>query len=109
MAKEIARLARPVIADWLAKVYPTDPTTKQLLDGEKTARGNEIKAAIDSTLLTADAGPLNVSARDVQILNPVTGTYLDNGIIRAKVPFVPLGEVEQVDLEVSATGTIIAG
>lgn len=109
VAKEIARLARPVIADWLAKVYPTDPTTKQLLDGEKTARGNEIKAAIDSTLLTADAGPLNVSARDVQILNPVTGTYLDNGIIRAKVPFVPLGEVEQVDLEVSATGTIIAG
>lgn len=109
VAKELVRLVSPIALGWLAKVYPTDPQTGMLLDGEKTSRANEVRSAIALTLATEGGSPLNASSFDVQILDPATGRYIDNGQIRVKVIFVPLGETESVSVEISATGVIVAG
>jgi hypothetical protein len=108
VAKEIARLVKPIVQDWRAKVYPTNPTTGMMLDGEKAARANEVRAVLDPVLMTGENKdePLNVSAYNVIVNDPATGRYVDNGQIPVSIPFVTLGEAEDVSVDIAAHGTI---
>ncbi len=55
-----------------------------------------------------DKGEPNVSAFSVRVLDPPTGKYVDNGKTGVEFRFVPLGEIEDVSIIITATGTIIA-
>jgi hypothetical protein len=108
VAKEISRLVKPIIQGWIARVYAVDPTTNNLLAGVREERAAELRYALASTLMTGENRdePYNVSAYDVVIGDPATGTFLDNGQIPVSIPFIPLGEVESVTVDIAAQGTI---
>lgn len=106
IALEIARLVFAVVELWEGLTLPTDPQTGQLLDSEKDAREGAIDAAIRPTLNTEDDAPLNVSSFSIAVNNPSTGRFIDNGQVPVAVTFVPLGEVEEITVAITAVGTV---
>ncbi len=110
---EIARLVYPFVQPWIGQTVPANPLTRQMSDQEKKSRQDAVYQLLRPTLLPED-GPPNVTPLDdgkacnVQILNPSTGVFLDNGQVRVRISFIPLGEIEEVFVDISATGAIVS-
>ncbi len=110
---EIARIVYPLVTAWIGQTLPANPLTQQMSDAEKKDRQTAVYTALAPTLLPSD-GPANVTqledgkACNVQILNPSTGKFLDNGQVRVRIQFIPLGEIEAVFVDISATGAVLS-
>ncbi len=112
VALEIARLVFPFIEAWEGQTPPANPVTRQLSDGEKQQRQADVYTLLQPTLLPVGQPP-NVTPLDgnkgclVQVLNPATGVFLDNGQVIVRISFIPLGEIETVFVDIVATGAIV--
>ena len=104
VANEIARITVGVVEPWEAQTIPTNPLTKQIEEGEKKARETSVLSQLSSTL-RPPSGTQNCSAFNVAIDN--SGPFLDTGKVPLKVPFVPLGEIEEVSVAITAQGTLV--
>lgn len=103
VANEIARLVGAEVEGWEANTIVTDPLTKRIEDGEKASREDHLTGVL-KPLLRPDDGVPNVSAFTVKIDN--SGPFLDTGLVPVGISFVPLGEIEQVTVAISAVGTV---
>jgi hypothetical protein len=105
VALEIARLIFAEVEPWDALTLPTDPQTGRLEDGEKATREGHLTEILRATL-RPDGGIANVSSYRVVVDN--ANRFIDDGRVAVKVTFVPLGEVEDVTVDITALGTAIA-
>jgi hypothetical protein len=103
VANEIARIVGGEVEGWEANTIVTDPQTKRIEDGEKASREDHLTGVL-KPLLRPDDGVPNVSAFTVKIDN--SGPFLDTGLVPTGISFVPLGEIEQVTVAISAVGTV---
>jgi len=112
VALEIARIVYPFVELWEGQTPPANPATRQLSDGEKQQRQSDVYTLLQPTLLPVGQPP-NVTplpqnkACLVQVLNPATGVFLDNGQVIVRISFIPLGEIESVFVDIVATGAIV--
>ena len=111
VANEIARLVQFVTEPWDGNRPPVDATPGAstfgfLTAAEKQNRADQIDAVV-RPILTPDAGKWNCSSFTITVSDPVSGRFIDNGKTPVKVGFVPLGEIQSVDITVAATGTTI--
>lgn len=104
VALEISQTTFAIADGWQGQTWPTDPATKKLLASEAAHRAADVKTAL-APLLTPDGADPSVSAFDVSI--DTSGDFLDAGQVPVNVSFVPLGEVFDVLITVTAQGTII--
>jgi hypothetical protein len=104
---EAARIIFGASDAWEGQTPPTNPITGMLRDDEKEQRANQLTAVL-LPVLQPDKGPPNVSSFSVSILDPDTGRFMDNGDVVIEFRFVPLGEIEDVVVRITAVGTIIA-
>lgn len=108
VALEIGRLVFGQVELWEALTLPTDPTTGRLDDGEKEDRQNILTDLLQPFLLpTVEEGQpdlKNVSAFTVTIDN--SQKLSDTNKIPVNIRFVPLGENEETDVNITALGTI---
>ncbi len=114
VALEIARVVFPFVFVWQAQTVTVNPLTRQMSDDQKKQRQNDVYALISPILLPPGGAP-NVSpigdglAALVVINDPATGVFLDNGQVIVSISFVPLGEIEDVTVDIAATGAVITG
>lgn len=112
VALEIARLVYPFVEAWEGQTPPANPATRQLSDGEKQQRQADVYTLLQPTLLPVGQPP-NVTplggnkACLVEVLNPATGVFLDNGQVIVRISFIPLGEIETVFVDIVATGAVV--
>jgi len=113
VALEIARLVYPFVELWEGQTPPANPATRQLSDGEKQQRQADVYTLLQPTLLPVGQPP-NVTpiapgnkACLVEVLNPATGVFLDNGQGIVRISYIPLGEIETVFVDIVATGAIV--
>lgn len=112
VALTIATLVYPFVELWEGQTPPANPTTRQLSDGEKQQRQADVYTLLQPTLLPVGRPP-NVTplpgnkACLVEVLNPATGVFLDNGEVIVRIGFIPLGEIEKVFVDIVATGAIV--
>ncbi len=98
----IAYIVYPYVSRWQGQTDLVG-SDNQLTDKAKKQRGEEVRAQLAPTL-TPDGQPANVSGFTVEILNPLAGTFLDSGQLRIKVSYRPLGEIEDVYIDIVASG-----
>lgn len=110
---EIARIVFPLLELWEGETVASDPLTGQMADAVKQERQNSVYTLIEPTLLPTDGSP-NVTpypgnkACNVQILNPSTGRFIDNGQVRVRISYLTLGEIEEVFLMITAAGVVLS-
>lgn len=108
-----AFLAWQVVKPWEGQRPGLDPLTGQMADHEKQSRAGQVDTAIRPFLLPdpggdATATPLvNCTDFGVQVLNPPTGLFQNNGITPVVVTITTLGLIQQVILTIAATGVSI--
>lgn len=107
VALEIARQTFPFVELWEGQTDPANPITRQMADAIKKDRQNAVYSLLKPTLLPAGA-PQNVTTYTVTVSNPPTGVWLDNGITPIKISFVPLGEITEIVIDITATGAVIS-
>jgi hypothetical protein len=107
IACETARLVQGVVLGWKAQRPETDTTTGMATDAEKSARHDQVDAAITDTLRPSSGLP-NVSGYNILINDPPTGKFVDNGIMPVVTTLNELGTIQAVQVTVAVTGTTIA-
>ena len=100
-----AAITFPVVDRWEGATYQTDPTTGQLSDASKKALHGQVWTALQPTLMPT-GGEANVSDFTVEILDPATGRFVDNGEVRVKETLYVLGEIITVYVAISASGVV---
>lgn len=109
VALSIAFYVYPFVSRWRGQTDQVDPATNQLTAKAKKKRESDVRALLLPVLLPADSDP-NISGQpQIQVLNPVSGTFLDNGQVFVRITFRPLGEIEDVRVDIVASGAIVAG
>lgn len=109
VALSIAFYVYPFVSRWRGQTDQVDPVTNQLTAKAKKKREEDIRSLLLPVLLPADSDP-NISGQPlIQVLNPVSGTFLDNGQVFVRISFKPLGEIEDVIVDIVATGANITG
>lgn len=104
-ALETATLAFPVAERWEGETDVADPTTGMLTGDAKKRRAAAIYTVLAPTLQPPGGDP-NVSDFTVEILDPSTGRFVDNGEVRVKIVLYVLGEIITVFVAISASGSV---
>jgi len=110
-ACETARLIQALVETWDGQRPPVDATPGASTQGqvtvaEKAVRADAVDAAVRPTLRPTN-GHANCSDFTITVSDPPTGKFVDNGRLPVKASLVVLGEVQQVDVIVSLSGTTI--
>ncbi len=102
---ETATLAFPVAERWEGETDVADPTTGMLTGDAKKRRAAAIYTVLAPTLQPPGGDP-NVSDFTVEVLDPVTGRFVDNNEVRVKIVLYVLGEIITVYVAISASGVV---
>lgn len=112
VANEAARLIQAVTEIWDGQRPPVDATPGNatqgmITDAEKATRADAVDAAVRPTLLP-DTGHQNCSSFTITVSDPPTGLFVNNGKTPVKCAIAVLGEIVEVDIIISLSGTTVA-